>query len=146
MISYVDRQRAGSQTATGEQAFPPYVFLPRPLGHMAGYDINGQYAGWLGKAYNPMATNIQKRDAGDNPYFRECTDDELDFRLAGLDPLPEVTLDRLDRRRGLLAQLDVQRRRLDQTLAVQNFDALRERATSLLTSPDIAQAFDIRRG
>ena len=72
---------------SGQLPFPPYIYLPQRLGHYAGYDINGQYAGWLGKAYDPMATAIRKRHPQDNPFFRDCSDRELDFRLTGLDPL-----------------------------------------------------------
>ena len=49
---------------------------------------------------------FSKRDAEDNPYFRDCTDDELDFRIQGLEPMPQLTLDRLDRRESLLEQFD----------------------------------------
>lgn len=139
VISYLDA-RSGQR-----QPFPSYVYLPRLLGHFAGYDINGQYAGWLGKAYNPMATNIQKRDASDNPYFRDCSDQELDFRLDGLDTLPGITVDRLNRRLDLLTQFDAERRRLDQQSATRAYSGLQERALSLLSAPRIAQAFDLRR-
>ena len=138
VISYLDRQAAGTP------AFPPYVYLPRLLGHFAGYDINGQYAGWLGKGYNPMATHIRKRAPDDNPYFRDCTDEELNFRLAGLDPRSDLTLDRLDRRHTLLQQLDGEKRRLERASSVTDFDSLRQQAMNMLTSRDIAKAFDIR--
>lgn len=141
VVSYLDAQAASGT----RQSFPSYVYLPRLLGHFAGYDINGQYAGWLGKGHNPMATQIQKRDAGDNPYFRDCTDEELDFRLSGLDPLPSVSLDRLHRRRDLLTQFDAERRRLDQRSATQTYSGLQDRALSLISSPSIAEAFDLRR-
>ncbi len=141
VISYLD---AHSDRRTVSQ-FPPYVFLPRLLGHFAGYDINGQYAGWLGKAWDPMATTIQKRHATDNPYFRDCADDELDFRLAGLDPLPDVTIDRLNRRQSLLEQFDAQRRWLEQSPRIRNFSVRREQAMNLLTSDNVSQAFDLRR-
>lgn len=141
VISYLDSQAAGGVAPP----VPGYVYLPRLLGHFAGYDINGQYAGWLGKAYNPMATRIQKRDAADNPFFRNCTDEELDFRLNGLDLLPGITLDRLDQRRSLLSQLGDERRRFDQAAAVRNYDQLQQQVISMLSSPHIAEAFDIRR-
>ena len=48
--------------------FPSYVYLPNRLGHIQGYDRSGQYGGWLGRAYNPLATDIRKRGPGDNPY------------------------------------------------------------------------------
>ena len=141
VISYVDALSRGRS----ENPFPPYVYLPKRLGHFAGYDINGQYAGWLGKAWDPMATAIRKRDATDNPYFRDCTDDELNFRLSGLDPLPNVTLDRLNRRQSLLTQFDEQRRHLEQAPRVRDFGTRREQAMNLLTSGDVSQAFDLRR-
>ena len=141
VISYVD---AHSQRRTARQ-FPPYIYLPKPLGHFAGYDINGLYAGWLGKAWDPMATAIQKRHATDNPYFRDCTDDELNFRLAGLDPLPAVTLDRLNQRENLVRQFDAQRRSLETSSRVHNFSTQREQVMNLLTSGNVSQAFDLRR-
>ncbi|MEO2013453.1 MAG: DUF1501 domain-containing protein [Fuerstiella sp.] len=141
VISYLDRQipRAAANS------FPPYVYLPKPLGHFAGYDINGQYAGWLGKSYDPMATDIQKRDATDNPYFRDCSDEQLDFILAGLNPLPALTLDRLNRRDNLLAQFDAKRRWLEQAPGVRTFTRQYIEAMSLMMSDTVARAFDIRR-
>ena len=141
VVSYLDERSARKS----RRRFPPYVYLPKPLGHFAGYDINGQYAGWLGKAYNPMSTRIGKRSANDNPFFRDCTDDELDFRLSGLDPLPGVTLDRLNRRQSLLDQLDAGRRWLDRASSVRNFSTMRRQAMNLLTSENLSRIFDIRR-
>ncbi len=141
MVEYLDRHRP----AQPQRTFPGYIYLPKRLGHFAGYDINGQYAGWLGRAYNGLSTNISKRAANDNPFFRDCTDEELDFRISGLDELPEVTLDRLSRRESLRDQFDAQRRELDRAVRVQDFDSVRNRALSLLTSPEIGAAFDIRR-
>ena len=140
VVSYLDRQAAAAPPE-----FPPYVYLPRLLGHFAGYDINGQYAGWLGKAWNPMATRIQARDSSDNPFFRDCTDEELDFRLNGLESFPDVTLDRLDQRRTLLTQLDDERRRVENQAAVRSYTGLEDRAMQMLSSPKIAEAFDLRR-
>ena len=138
VVSFLDAQRNPDRT------FPAYVYLPRFLGHFAGYDINGQYAGWLGKAWNPMTTNIQKKHAQDNPYFRPCTDEELDFRLEGLEPQPSITLDRLSRRARLLDQFDAQRRRLELSSRIQTYSAQQAKALQLLSSPKIAAAFDIR--
>ena len=141
VISYLD---ANSRQTTANP-FPPYVYLPRLLGHFAGYDINGQYAGWLGKPWDPLATAIQKRHATDNPYFRDCTDDELDFRFAGLTLLPAITIDRLNRRQSLLTQFDSERRSLEQAARVRNLSAKHEQAMNLLMSGDVAKAFDLGR-
>ncbi len=140
VVSYLDAQ-SGRREAN---PFPPFVYLPKRLGHYAGYNINGQYAGWLGKAWDPMATSIEKRDAADNPYYRDCTDEELDFRLSGLEPLPLVSLDRLNRRQSLLSQFEEQRRRLDKSLGVDSFTTHQAQAVDLLTSREIASAFDLR--
>jgi hypothetical protein len=139
VISYLDQQSRGAPPD-----FPGYVYLPRLLGHFAGYDINGQYAGWLGKAWNPMATRILAKNSADNPYFRDCTDDELDFRLNGLESFPEISVDRLEHRRTLLTQLDDERRRLDRQSAIRSYNGLENRAMQLISSPQIATAFDLR--
>ena len=141
VISYLDAHSHGKSV----NSFPPYVYLPRLLGHFAGYDINGQYAGWLGKSWDPLATAIQKRDATDNPYFRDCTDDELDFRFSGLGSIPTVTLDRMNRRDTLLKQLDAQQRLLEQLPRVRTLNAQRELAMNLLMSGDVTRALDLRR-
>lgn len=141
VIEYLDQRAAGGKS----RIMPSYIYLPKRLGHFAGYDINGQYAGWLGPAYNGIATNIQKRAADDNPYFRDCTDDELDFRIQGLEPQPQLTLDRFARRESLREQFDIERRKLEFTAATRGFDSSRTQAVSLLSSPQIAEAFDLRR-
>jgi hypothetical protein len=140
VISYLDHRAS----PTGQLDFPPYIYLPQRLGHYAGYDINGQYAGWLGKAYDPMATAIPKQHPQDNPFFRDCTDKELDFRLTGLDPLPGITLDRLNTRQRLLTQLESRRRELDSSPATRTYTAQQQQALGLIHSSDIARAFDIR--
>ncbi|MBI2824588.1 MAG: DUF1501 domain-containing protein [Planctomycetia bacterium] len=141
VVEYLDQRAAGDTP----RMVPSYVYLPQRLGHFAGYDYSGQYAGWLGRAYNPVTTDIRKRDAADNPYFRACTDAELDFRLSGLATPVDVTLDRLDRRKGLLEQFDDRRRQLDAPAATRDFQRLREQALTLVTSEPMRVAFDIRR-
>lgn len=125
--------------------FPNYVYLPTPLGHLQGYDYPGQYAGWLGRPYNALATTFRKRDPKDNPYFRVCTDEELDFRIQGLDGQNDITLDRLDTRRRLVEQLDEQRKLHADCESARTYDRLRQRAFDLATSTRIRDALDIRR-
>jgi hypothetical protein len=141
VVEYLDRRAAHG----APRSIPSYIYLPKRLGHFSGYDTMGQYAGWLGRSYNAIATDIRKRNFSDNPFFRHCTDAELDFRLEGMEQLPELTLDRLDRRAGLLQQFDAQRRRLDQAPAVRDLDRMRERALELITSERLRTALDIRR-
>jgi hypothetical protein len=140
VVEYLDQQAAGRR----RRAVPSYIYLPNRLGHIQGYNRLGQYAGWLGKAYNALATTIHKRGPGDNPYFRPCTDAELDFRIDGLATDPGLTLDRLDRRRSLLEQFDSQRRQLFAGNGTTH-DRMRERAFELLTSKRIRTALDLLR-
>jgi hypothetical protein len=125
---------------------PNYIYLPNRLGHLQGYDRTGQYAGWLGRAYNALASDIRKRNATDDPFHRPCTDEELDFRIKGLVPDPELTLDRLNRRRSLLDQFEAQRARAERAgskAAVH--DRIRQRALALVTSEKMRTALDIRK-
>lgn len=145
VVDYLDRRQDAGRAALRQRDFPGFVYLPNRLGHIEGYDRSGQYAGWLGQAYNPLATRIAKRDAKDNPYFRDCTDDELNFRIEGVEAHADVTLARMFGRVNLLGQFDAARRELDQARSVENFGRLRERALDLATSEKMRAAFDIRR-
>lgn len=145
VVDYLDRRADEQRVTPRHRDFPGFVYLPNRLGHIQGYDRSGQYAGWLGQAYNPLATRIAKRDAKDNPYFRGCTEAELNFRIEGVESHADVTLDRMSRRVDLLDQFDAARRELDQVQRVENFGRLRERALDLATSEKMRAAFDIRR-
>ncbi|MFN0053398.1 MAG: DUF1501 domain-containing protein [Planctomycetales bacterium] len=145
VVEFLDRQRAARHTTERPRDFPSYVYLPNPLGHIQGYDRSGQYAGWLGRTYNPLATNISKKDNSDNPYFRDCSDAELDFRIQGLEAQSALTLDRTARRVSLLEQFDAARMELDRRRSITDYDRLRAKAIDLVTSEKMRSAFDIRR-
>ena len=145
IVEYLDQRAPGGST----REIPSYVYLPNRMGHLETYsfllDRPGQYAGWLGRGYDAMATDIRKRDDKDNPYFRECTDEELDFRVKGLARDEALTLDRLEKRKSLLEQFDGERRRLDQGKLADSYRHFQERALSLVVSEKTRQALDIRR-
>lgn len=140
VVEYLDQHRSAGRP----RPFPSYVYLPNRLGHIQGYDRSGQYTGWLGRTYNALATEIIKRGPTDNPYFRPCTDAELDFRIKGLVADPTLTLDRLDRRRSLLAQFEAGRQQLLAEPEVLH-DRIRARALDLIASDQVRTALDIRR-
>jgi hypothetical protein len=127
---------------------PRYVVTPNFLGRLEEYTIQlrrpGEYAGWLGRGYDPLTTTINKKNAKDNPYFRECTDEELNFQIQGLTLPPEMTLDRLDRRRSLLTQFDDQLRQGGASSAIAALDKFQTRAWSLATSEQTRKALDIK--
>src|SRR5207302_260989 len=95
---------------------PSYVVLPNSLGRLqeAGQYLRpGEHAGWLGRRYNPLTTVVDKKDLQDNPYWRDCRDEELTFQVEGLAPSAGLRLDRMNRRVSLLSQFDEGRRTLD---------------------------------
>ncbi len=144
-FGYLHAQR--SDSAPGD--LPPYMVLPNSLGRLQTYSVQlkrpGEYAGWLGRAWDPVTTSIDKRDAKDNPYFRDCTDEELQFSLHGMVSPRELTLDRLNRRRSLLEQFDDQRRALEGDVRAGVYDRFRQQALELVTSEKTRTALDIRR-
>jgi hypothetical protein len=141
VVEYLSRRAPDAH----KRDLPDYIYLPNRLGHLQGYDRTGQYAGWLGTAYNALATDIQKRNTADNPYFRDMTEAELDFRIKGLASPDAISLDRLNGRKDLLTQFDDARRTMDRLQAYENFDRLQQRALSLVTSEKMRKAFDINR-
>lgn len=140
VVEYLSQHASDTRART----FPDYVYLPNRLGHLQGYDRTGQYAGWLGRGYNALATDIRKKDAKDNPYFRDCTDAELDFTIKGLVDRSQMPLDRLNRRRSLLQQFDTVRTAMDESRAYSAYGRFQQRALNLVSSEEIRKSLDIQ--
>lgn len=140
VTEYLTQQSPGGQN----RDLPNYAVVPNWLGCLQDkgqYIRPGEYAGWLGQAYNPLTTEIKKRDLKDNPYWRNCTDDELNFELKGL--APEVSLNVLERRTSLLQQFEQYQGQLG-TNEGSEYDRFRQRAMALMTSGKTRQALDIK--
>jgi hypothetical protein len=132
---------------SGASDLPSYVVLPNSLGRLQeGLVLRrpGEYAGWLGSAYEPVTTAIDKRSPKDNPYWRDCTDSELRFQIQGLADSKDLVLDRLNRRRTLVEQFDRICRRVDHSRALDGYDESERRALELVTSDRARRALDIR--
>ncbi|MFQ5733664.1 MAG: DUF1501 domain-containing protein [Planctomycetaceae bacterium] len=143
VVEFISQKRA-----TKQRDLPNYVVLPNWLGSLqekGQYRRPGEYAGWLGRGYDPLTTNIQKKSIKDNPYWRNCSDAELKFEIQGLVSGKELTLDRLNRRRSLLEQFDGQRRASDRSQRAVTYDRYRQRALDLVTSDRTRNALDVTR-
>ena len=130
-----------------ERDLPAYAVLPNRLGRLeqqGQYIRPGEYAGWLGQAYNPLTTSVNKKSDTDNPYWRDCTDEELTFQIQGQSPPQELRLNRLQRRHSLLAQFDGQRRKLEGDRLVANYDRIQRRALSLVCSDRVHHALNLQ--
>ena len=140
VVEYLTQHSPGGMT----RAMPAAAVLPNWLGRLQDkgqYRRPGQYGGWLGSGFNPMTTAIGKRDATDNPYWRDCADDELTFQIEGLAPL--VPRERIRERASLLDQFESMRTRLDSGEA-DALDLHRMRALALVASDKTGRALNIR--
>ncbi len=127
---------------------PNYTVIPNSLGRIQTYSVRlmrpGEYGGWLGRAYDPVTTRIEKKDPKDNPYFRPCADDELTYQLDGLVTDSAMTAERLSRRQSLLAQFDGERAAFDANRVLTAYDRFQQRALNLVTSAKTRAALDLR--
>jgi hypothetical protein len=123
------------------------MVVPNRLGRIeqAGqYRRPGQYGGWLGRRYDPLSTTVDRRSQTDNPYWRDCSDDELGYLPEGLvQSALNLDVDRSRARHSILEQFDAQRRALDERPV--DFDLQRRRALAIATSSETRRALDIRR-
>ncbi len=143
VVEYVDQSR----TATGGRDLPSYVVLPNWLGGLqekGQYRRPGEYAGWLGRGYDPLTTNIQKKHIDDNPYWRDCSDDELKYEIQGLVNPAALNIDRLKSRESLLSQLERSRRTSGESKVHETYDHFQQRALDLVASEKTRSALDIR--
>jgi hypothetical protein len=121
---------------------PHYVAVPNYLGWGWALKRPGPWGGFLGKRCDPLCSEYEPKldpspGAGRRPMWlgRPFL---ADGRLH-----PDMTIDRLNTRRTLLAQLDDQQRRLERQPAADSFDRVRRRAFSLLTASKLKSAFNL---
>lgn len=131
---------------------PPAVVLPERLIHRTGRVIPGQFAGVMGSRRDPWfieASPFNGTTYGAFPEyeFHHARGPEnkkgLQFQAPNLSLPQGLSKSRLDRRFNLLGHVEKQRRDLDRTATVENFDRYRQGAVSLLTDRKVQQAFDV---
>jgi hypothetical protein len=113
-----------------DKTVPPYVVLP-----VFANDVNiptpGQHAGLLGAAHDPLVISSDPS--------------KPTFSVPALAPRPELTVDRIEGRRGLLARLDGQLETMTRGGPAGGFDCHYERAFDLIGSGAARAAFEIER-
>jgi hypothetical protein len=122
------RPSLGSATARlrgpNKTGMPPYVAVPHLRG---GTDNFFHYASYLG--------------GGANPFIVESDPNKPDFRVKGLSLARQISFRRLEDRRQILDAMD--HFRLAEEHQAADHDAHYQRAFHLLTSKEVARAFDI---
>jgi hypothetical protein len=157
VVDYVDATRRGGDGGAGRPEVPRNLMLPWGFStHRVGEVARaGPYGGFLGQAWDPIATEflgegtVKARKTltdqvwEDFELYRGVTP-ESRFRLGTLNEAgPSLTLDRLDRRRSLLEQLESVRREADHEASASGIDRQRAMAHTLLGSARFRKAFDL---
>jgi hypothetical protein len=156
-VDFIDGRRPARQ-AERRSPVPrnlvlPWAFSSRRVGEVPR---SGPYAGFLGQAYDPVCTEFVGRATKtarktllekvweDLEPYRGITP-ESRFELGTISNLPpELTLDRLDRRRTLLEQLEQLRRAADAAATRSSgIDRHRAMAYELAGSPAVRRALDL---
>jgi hypothetical protein len=115
----------------GRGPLPPFVSMMPKVPNGAPRFVeesHGQGAGWLGPVFEPMRIDADASKPG--------------YKVGDFDLHADVPLERTDRRRSLLRDLERQRRRLEPQ-ARATVDAHYERAFSLLAARGAVNAFDL---
>jgi hypothetical protein len=125
---------------------PAYVYLPCWLGWGQAFRRAGPYAGFLGKRYDPLFSECAPHGDKDAPPPGPGKP-----RIVRGEPLlptsalpADLTIDRLNSRRGLLQQVDDGVRDLESREPLDRYSRTQQRAFSLLTSSRLKAAFDLR--
>lgn len=154
VYEFVRRQ----QGVGSDVSIPQNIALPFQMSSQRTGEVYraGPYASYLGSSYNPIWTeyhgkathSVVKSLAGKNVDVRDpylgCTPDSH-FKLSLTEPAPGMTLDRLNRRRSLVAQFDDERNAFEKSAKLDSLSKYQDLAYSLLTSRKIGDALDTRK-
>ncbi|MCH8828079.1 MAG: DUF1501 domain-containing protein [Planctomycetes bacterium] len=127
---------------------PSYVWMPTHPGHSQSKKRAGPYGGFLGRQYDPLFTTYEPKFKGSTAGRSVHVNPPVplaDPQLPALDRLPEITLNRLDRRRSLLMQMEQNVSAVSATEQAKTLTGFQQQAFGLLTSAKTRQAFDLSR-
>jgi hypothetical protein len=130
-MSREDRPHFGSalsQLLPGKKDLPSFIMLPAAMGPN-GPEWPGQFAGFLGAAYDPYRVNSDPN--------------EPTFSPGALASDPTLGASRLSARRSLREQVNAQTRYLEQQGIAQALTPHYAKAFDLISSPAAQKAFDI---
>lgn len=154
VVDYLDGKNSGDRAA----AVPRNIALPWQFSSKRTGEVprSGPYAGFLGKEYDPVWTSfVGTPTKGFRKKLKEVVFDEHDpyiglsadshFEVpAATSFQADITLDRFNRRRDLLGQIDSARADLDGSNSGRQFDRYRRMAYELLESDKLRKALDAR--
>jgi hypothetical protein len=131
---------------------PPAAILPESLIHREGRVIPGQFAGEMGRHWDPWiiaASAWNPKSYGAYPefgfHFERGNENPPNWRFEA----PSLTLpdgfhsDRLGSRVSLLGAIESQLNALERHAEIQNFDRHRQQALSLLADPQVRRTIEV---
>jgi hypothetical protein len=138
--------------------WPGSAVLPEKIVHSNQGTYPGQFAGMLGGRHEPWFIETTDKPHAYHSYSgafpgylfdlhkgKLSDKDDWRYEVANL-MLPEgITESRHRDRMSLLSHVERQQRRLEATAAGEKYDRIRQSAVSLLTSPKVRHAFDVRK-
>lgn len=154
VLEYLQRRQQPAEVAE----VPLHLALPFPFSSRAPeFTRGGPYGGFLGRSFDPVWTEFEGEATRTVDRWRGNQDQTVADPYLGVSPQcrflisraaqleNDITLDRLNRRRSLLEQLDQQRADLADDVAVRSQDRFQQMAFSLMTSGRMRTALDIHR-
>jgi len=156
--SVLDYLRQQEKPAAAPPPVPRNIALPfRFSSRCPEFQRAGPYSGFLGRTFDPVWSEFEGSATDSVQRWRGGTDQEVEDPYRGISPENRflvsraaqlhsgLTLDRLNDRRSLLAQLESARREVDRSGAANSFDRFRQMAYSLIASSEMHKALDVRR-
>lgn len=108
---------------------PPHVILPEPMGRTGGNLPHGQDAGFLGKAFDPLALMADPS--------------QPNFKVPDLLPPESIGEVRLDRRRRLKSLVEESMQKFESSPSAKLLENNFETAYRIMTSPQARDAFNL---
>jgi hypothetical protein len=130
----------------GSAGVPVHAALPCYPGWGQNWRRKGIYGGYLGTQYDPLISVCKPT------YERKATRSSYDAvqiygrpEMDGLQALPELTVDRLQRRKSLLDQVDEEILRAGRSRTLEHASLIQQKSFDLLTTGKVREAFDLDR-
>ena len=155
VLDYLQDQRSPNETPE----LPRNIGLPfRFSTYSQLFRRSGPYAAFLGHGYDPVWTEFEgqaTKSVGRVSFFDRLQSVKVEDPYLGITPESRLrvskdaqlsgglTLDRLDKRRSLLQQLDDEKRRYGETHSGTSVSRFQDMAYSLITSEKLHNALDI---
>ena len=122
---------------------PRYVMMPAFPGYTQSLRRAGPYGGYLGAKYDPLFTVCDPKVARESKGDYDPVVAYGQPVLPSLDELPDITGDRLNRRKSLLQQIDEDVARLEAARATESMTAFQQQVFQILTGSKTRLAFDL---